>query len=176
MSTGVVLKFKPIIPRGIDPKVFERELKAEKKKIAKEIKADFEKTTRTWESNVQFIEQTKLEGDKWDLKISTRNKIWHYVNEGTKKHMIVARRARALRFKEYSIPKSFAPGFLAGAGNLISGPGASFGNDVYTPYVNHPGTKARKFSITITNMWRKRYYDRMRAAMKRAHLKCLKKL
>lgn len=65
-------------------------------------------------------------------------RIFHYVDLGTKPHIIKPRKARALRFQGNYNPKTR---FRARFG----GPGKASGKFFFRGIVHHPGTKAREF-------------------------------
>ena len=83
-----------------------------------------------------------------------------YHHEGTKPHVIVAKRGRALRF---------APGSRAktSPGKLTSGSGSKGSAVVFRPRVNHPGTKARLFTEQIAKRWRRGTAPFIRDALER---------
>ena len=108
------------------------------------VKKDFEKTTQGWQHSVTFTIVKK--GD--DRIISTDDEVWGFVDEGTRSHLIVARRARVLRFAVGGTPKTQP-------GRITSGSGSAGGAVVMRPRVNHPGTKARLFSQQIAKLWTK---------------------
>jgi len=116
--------------------------------------ADFEKTTAGWQHPVTFAITT--EGA--DRTISTSDEIWGYVDAGTRPHVIVAKRARVLRFATGGRPKTQP-------GRITSGTGAKGSAVVFRPRVNHPGTKARLFSQQIAKLWRRGTAPFIRAAL-----------
>lgn len=88
----------------------------------------------------------------------TSDNIARYVDEGTKPHVITARRSPMLSFRTGYTAKS-APGSSA----WNAGGGAS-GGRVYAQQVRHPGTKARLFTDAIA----RKHRDRLFVAMSKA--------
>jgi hypothetical protein len=140
------VKLNPIIPKSMAKK-FKSAPDAVDKGMddaADAVKQDFEKTVKGWEHPVTFAITTQGA----DRVITTDDEIWGYVDAGTRPHVIVAKRARVLRFATGGSPKT-APG------RITSGGGSKGGAVVFRPRVNHPGTKARLFSQQIAKLWRR---------------------
>jgi hypothetical protein len=72
----------------------------------------------------------------------TNAKIYGFVDEGTKAHVILPKRSKYL---------AFSSGYKAKTrvGIIGSEPGGSFGESVFAAKVHHPGFPGRKFTITI---------------------------
>lgn len=107
---------------------------------------DFQRTTRTWKTSVIFvIHKTTANGDTLRGSVGTDNKIYGYVNDGTRAHIIRPKRARALRFQTgYRAKTKYRV--------LSSSSGGAYGAVAYAQIVHHPGTKPREFDITIADM------------------------
>lgn len=106
------------------------------------VKADFGVTTQTWKHKPRFTVVRKT-GER---VISTDDKIYQYVDMGTRAHVIRARGRKPLAFKTGFRAKS-TPGKIGSTGGGASGP------SVFARVVRHPGTKARRFSETIAKKW-----------------------
>ena len=117
---------------------------------------DFDKTTATWKTQVTFgITRRGL-----DWYISTRNKIYGYVDQGTISHPITAHTPRGLAY--------FKTGFRAKTrvGQITSLVGKAANKDFRRPMqVQHPGTKARKFSEIIGLKWHKKFITACKKAV-----------
>lgn len=140
------MKIVPIIPKTMGAK-FKRAPDAVTKGMddaAEAVKADFEKTTQGWEHSVTFT----IQKQGTDRTITTDDEIWGYVDKGTPRHVIVAKKARVLRFATGGRAKTQP-------GRITSGSGAKGGAVVFRPRVNHPGTKARLFTQQIAKLWRR---------------------
>jgi len=119
------------------------------KEIEREILRDFRRTVSTWHHHPQFetINASGMIGVA--LLIGTNDKVYHWVDEGTAAHPIVAHTPAGLRFRTGFQPKT-TPGVLA------SGPGqTAHGGWVRKMSVMHPGTRARHFSQLIWAKWQK---------------------
>jgi hypothetical protein len=153
------IKLVPIIPKNSpfnrDISGFADALEKLLDDEADEVKKDFEKTTSTWETKVNFT----INKTKFGRGISTKSKIYGYVNNGTRAHTITARRARVLAFGSASRPKT-RPGVIA------SSNGGSGGSTVYRRQVRHPGTTAREFDKAIYAKSQKRFGPKSRRTLK----------
>jgi len=118
-------------------------------------------TVSSWKHKPQF-EITVIQNDQqMGVTVGTDDKIFGYVDEGTKPHRIVPKASnpsKRLFFREGFSPKT-QPGIVGSWG------GGSFGNVVVAKAVNHPGTAARKFTQTIQKQTEKHFENQMRAAM-----------
>lgn len=127
------------------------------------IKKAFENTTSTWETDVKFTMRSTFTGTEAKIEVSTDNKIYGYVNEGTPAHIIRPRRARMLAFqtgyRAKTRPRSIA-----------SGPGGASGPMAYANVVHHPGTKAREFTKYVSV----RYLDVLPVVIQQAITKAAK--
>lgn len=124
--------------------------------VAAAVKVDFNVTARTWEHKPGFRvekpdEETRL--------IVTDSKIYKLVDAGTRPHIIRPRRGGRLSWMGTAYKAKTQPGVI--------GSRSSSNNNtiVYTKLVQHPGTEARKFTLTIRDKWAKEMEIRMRAAL-----------
>ena len=167
----MVVVMKSIKPKKLKVKAMRLELLNAMRKSGTVIQKDFEETTATWKHKVKFetlVSLMGIGGTKGPtILVSTSDKIYGYVNEGTKAHDIWA---------GYYTGKSkhkalvFPSGFTAKTkpGRLRSGAGGSSGKLVHTPYVEHPGTEARNFDALIKKKRKKWFKRQMQAAMNKA--------
>lgn len=132
---------------------------AEQKKTGEGIRNDYRKTVATWETRVAF--SVDFDAVKGTVEVSTKSKVFTYVDQGTKPHVILPKKKKALRFLSNYSPKT-TPGFLG------STAGGSSGSTVFSKVVHHPGVKARLFSKKIAIKWAYTYESRMMAAIKAA--------
>lgn len=101
-----------------------------------------ERIVANWDHKVKFKVTRRVTKKKISVFIypsGANTKYWVWTSRGTKKHPIVARRAKTLRFPTVWKPKTTVrgPGY--------GGPGTKTGPVVYPVSVEHPGTKARHF-------------------------------
>jgi hypothetical protein len=124
------------------------------------LKKEYALTTSTWEHKPKFeaIEGFKPSGP--EVLVGTDDTIYKYVDEGTKRHVIMAgvftgkSNKRTLAFHEGYKAKTIP--------NVIgSFSGGSYGKKVFPRMVLHPGTKARNF----TKILQKRHQALFQKAM-----------
>lgn len=155
------LVYKVIKPRRLNAQAMRLELLNAMRKVGTGIKGDFEKTTATWKTPVEFEKQISLSGGP-QVEIFTTNKIYGYVDQGTEPHPIAAKNAPFLVFK-WGGPGSYkaktSPGVIGSSGSSQSGTTQRFKS------VMHPGTKARNFSKEIEKKWQPRFRKEMEATM-----------
>lgn len=113
------------------------------KDAADDVVKDIEKTTASWQHDVGIEVKERSDG----YSITVTDDIWNMLDHGTRAHLIVARRAKRLRFAGGGTPKT-RPGFI-GSQAGSSGEGA-----VFRQSVRHPGTVARGWSKLIGSKYR----------------------
>lgn len=96
----------------------------------------------TWETKLTFsiqraapIKRLILVGGQGDAV-----KVWGYVDQGTKPHLIFPKEGKLLAFKPGYSPRTRP------IANFNTGSGKASGETVFSRGVAHPGTKARKFA------------------------------
>lgn len=157
-------QIKEIKPARFKDKAFKDALRDAARQAAKDIEKDFKKTTETWKNKPKFERVVSVDPNV-EVLVGTDDEIYGYVNDGTKPHPIFPNRAKALSFRwggKGSYRAKTKPRVIG------STPGGSSGPLVHFPYVQHPGTKARKFDQTIEKKWRAPFKRRMEQAMRRA--------
>lgn len=125
---------------GLDPQAHRHALELAYKAAAKLALDDYAKTTATWDHGVSFTATTS--GDGIGQIVGTDDRIYGYVDEGTRPHMIRPRKARRLKFATGYRAKT-SPGVIGSRGGGASGPIA------YARAVRHPGSAARNFTAII---------------------------
>ena len=161
--------FKSIIPKDMDIDVFRLEYLNELRKEARTITKEYKKTTRTWKHKPKFqtlIGLSRIAGEA-SVLVGTDDKVYKWVDEGTPRHPITAKRAPSLAFREGFRPKTRSK-------VIASRRGASFGPLFRPKAVIHPGIKARLFSETIAKKRTAPFERNMRRANKRAADKVFK--
>lgn len=128
------------------------------------MKHDFERTVRGWNTRVIFTTQKslKVSGDSLRGSVGTDNKIYGYVNNGTRAHIIRPKRAKALRFRTGYRPKTQFRTLISKSG------GGAYGPYAYAQVVRHPGTAPREFDVTIADMRQPDYEQAVRKAIMKA--------
>lgn len=153
---------KAIKPARLRDKAMRLALLNAMRKAGTQIKKDFQGTTKTWKRKPKFEVIVSLTGPGPVLLVGTDDEIYGYVNFGTKPHPIFAgiytgkSSKKVLAFPSMHTPKTTV-------GSLTSSAGSSGGPTVFTPFVMHPGTKARDFEGQIKKKrepWFKRQMER----------------
>lgn len=103
---------------------------------------DLESTVRTWKHKPAFDVTITKDGGDYSVTAGTDDEIYGYVNDGTKPHAIRPKRGRYLRFSSGYKAKTRV-------GIIGSIEGGSFGGDVFSKGVMHPGFPGRKFAEKI---------------------------
>lgn len=131
--------------------------------IKGEVVADFNDVTSDWETDVTFDARVEVQGGNIVIGIGPRRnaKIWIFVDQGTRAHIIRPRRAKRLRFQG---------GYSARTrpGRAHVGSGTASGDVIYSAGVWHPGTEAREFTATILDKWRPAIAQVIREAIREA--------
>lgn len=140
-----------------DINALEREMEAGLDETADETEELYKKTVKTWKHKVTFRKMKTSNG----RSIYTTDKIYQYVDKGTKPHVIRAKRAPNLRFMSQGFKPKTTPGKI----DSVAGAPADSGF-VSKKQVNHPGNEARGFSTDIEAKMSKRYYVVMRRRFK----------
>lgn len=109
---------------------------------AKDVKVDLSVTTATWRTRPVF----EIERKPGQRTVSTDDKVYGYVSEGTEPHTIVAKPGKTLVFGVGGSPKT-APRII---GSKAGARGATI---VRAKVVHHPGTAAREFEKVIAKKW-----------------------
>lgn len=156
-----VIVVKPIKPSPFRSSVFRDAVRAEAEAIRDEIFKDFDATVKTWNHKPTFAGGVTVKGQQISIEIKTDDKVYGYVTEGTKKHIIKPVRAKRLRFQSKYKAKT-TPKVIGSKSGGKSGP------VVFAKVAHHPGTKARKFNETIAKKWNPIFKRRMQAALDRA--------
>ena len=167
MSTAI--SFKAIKAKKLNIDGFRLEILNELRKEGAEHKKTLKRTVQGWKNPPSFESLQGLTGeDAIVLTGPTGNddavQHWVWTDEGTAAHVITAKNAPALRFMINYSP-STQPG------SFDSHPSGSWPPWRRPKSVNHPGTKARKWSETLTKRRKRPFQRRMFGAMKRASSK-----
>ena len=157
----MVSKFVPIKPATLKDKAMYAELMKGLVVTGVAIKKDYEATTRTWRTRPDFKQINDLVRVNPYTEVSTTSEIYGFVDRGTKPHKIFPRKARFLRFQTRYTAKTTPT-------VLDSKAGGSFGDVVHRQSVNHPGTQARKFTITIKKKIPRTFWSNVNIALRSA--------
>lgn len=151
MARPMVVPILPVTKILPDVKKMKKALGNALTGTAKAIKVDYDVTTQTWTNRAEFT----IESPNWyERLITTQSEIYGYVTGGTRPHPIRARNAPALSF-QWGGPGSYSAKTTPRV--VASKAGGSSGPTVYRQEVQHPGTQAREFEVTISDKWQKRW-------------------
>lgn len=103
---------------------------------------DLQATVRTWTKKPTFDVTITRQGGDYSVTAGTDDEIYGYVDGGTKAHVIRPKRSKYLRFSSGYKAKTRV-------GVIGSNDGGSFGEDVFSKGVLHPGFEGRKFTERI---------------------------
>lgn len=112
--------------------------------VGRETADDYRKTTKTWKRKPRFtVSKPTSAAGVISIVVGTDNKIFEYIDLGTRPHLILPRNGKMLSFKGGYRAKT-QPGVIG------SSAGGSFGNQRFARAVYHPGFPARRFTEIIS--------------------------
>lgn len=133
------LKLTPIKPKNLPQgKEYLRAVESANQKTANATRRDLQATVRTWDHKVEFEVVEDRSGGDYSLTAGTDDKIYGYVNDGTKPHVIRPKKSRFLSFRGGYNAKTRV-------GVIGSRAGGPFGDSVVAQEVHHPGFPGRNF-------------------------------
>lgn len=140
------MKMKAIIPKRLlfDVSKLSRAIDNTLDSAAKAVQVDFEVTTQTWTNKPDFV----IDEAPGKRTVYTADEIYHYVNDGTRPHIIAAKNKKMLAF---GVPH----GAKTTPKVIGSGSGSKGSTMVFKKQVKHPGTQAREFTTVIADKWQK---------------------
>lgn len=162
----LTIKIEAIVPEAFNADAVRGAVEQALRETGKKLKAEFAKTTESWT------------GDRPDFEVEIGAEAasayvecypsggwgrvkWRMLDEGTREHPIVPRRARVLRYQREFTPKTIPR-------RLTSRPGGKSGAYVTRLAVLHPGNAPREWSRTLGEQEIKPFAERVVAAMKKA--------
>jgi len=133
---------------------------------------EYDNLTETWNDPPTFKIATHVTASDSEVVVmvspdpdAEATKVYGYVNNGTKAHDIWAGYYTGKsKHKVLAFPSQFTP--KTKPGSLTSGSGSSGGPTVFTPFVRHPGTKARGFDKAMSKKMAKKFRAEMIKALK----------
>lgn len=163
---GSGVKVKLIVPKALNDAAMEAVVRAAADDALNRMVDDYRSTTETWEHEVKFGPILSFDWKKGQVYLSvfTEDKIWHFVNEGTKPHTIKPKgKGYPLRFQwggKGSYKAKTQPKVIG------SRPGGPSGPEVRMMVVHHPGQKKpRDFDKEIKKKWDKPFKAAMQKAL-----------
>jgi len=165
-----------IIPRRFDYVAMKAVLRKEAAVAVKEMRKDYEKTTRTWKHQPDITPyRWTPKGFPAKFKVSVGPKktqqpeyaIFGYVDLGTRPHKIKPKKPGGVLAFMWGGKGSYKAKSRPRKLRAYSG-GVKGGKLTFRNWVQHPGTKPRHFTKTIQKKWDKLLKPRFDKAMKRA--------
>lgn len=145
----------------LDPKKLQRELRKALYDTGEGVQKDLERTVASWTTKVPF--GILLGKDSVTIFPQGEGaKVFKWVDEGTKQHIIAPKNKQALVFRE---------GYRAKTSQNVIGSrsGGPTGGTVITKKpVQHPGTDPRNFRKTIVKKWEPLFQKAVDAAIERS--------
>lgn len=145
----------------------DKDLRKELGKAAQEagkiLKRDHEKVVSQWNHKPKFgyvYRVSEIEISANVYAYGANAKIFFWVNDGTKPHVIRPKRSKYLKFRTNYKPRTARGGF--------GGPGRAEGGWVNAKQVNHPGIQARDFTKMIVSRARPRFNRLTESAFRKA--------
>lgn len=132
----------------IDPKKHAKAVTNTVAAAGKAVRVDFKVTTKTWKTQVDFAIDAPT---PYVRRVYTTNRIYIFVNYGTKPHWIRPRNKKVLAWKGGGRPKSKPGAIKSNKGSR------GRGVTVFARAVRHPGTKARDFDQVIVKKWQEQF-------------------
>lgn len=145
----VNVKIRPIIPKigTLDlQKIAQTELRREVVNVKRELALP----TRRWVRKVEFYDKQATGAASSGIEVGTPDKIYGYVDKGTRPHIIRPRKAKALAFNSQFKAKTKPD-------SLNSSAGKNAPPKVYAQEVRHPGSKARGFTKLVLKRSKARF-------------------
>jgi len=128
------------------------------KDAARKTARSFRRSTKTWKNKPTFRIR-KIPGEV-DWEVYTENKVWHWLDKGTKKHEIAPKGKANGGSDRLAYQTKFTP--KTSPNRVGSKPGGKSGNywiGKKGQSVMHPGVKARKWTERQAEKEEKRFFD-----------------
>lgn len=134
--------------------------------IGKDLRKEHQDVVSDWEHKPDFGASTQFVQNSISVEIKVKGqhkKIWRYVDEGTRPHLILPRtEGGRLKFRTGYSPRTLP------VAQAHMGTGTASGPFVSVAQVNHPGTEAREFGKTIAEDYKPEFRRRIENAFRRA--------
>lgn len=151
-----VFQLKVIKPKKLKVDAIRLELLNALRAEGRDIKKEYEKTTKTWKRKPNFETLIGLTGKDASVLVGTDSSVYKFVDEGTRIRWALM----SADWKSKTKPKKI--GSTRGSGRVIIAGRRAMQRRNIKP---RPGIKAREFSETIRKQRRKKFTRRMVKAM-----------
>jgi hypothetical protein len=139
-SAGI--RFNAVIPENARPELLWAEMRRAQTLSMKSMQSKAEAVTAKWKHKVEWKSRYASNGQRELIMIWTNDKIFGYVEHGTKRHFVAPKNKKALHW-----PKGVTPGFFS-KGHWVS------------------GIKARQYLKKIRSDFEREYRRNMQEAMR----------
>lgn len=156
----VNIRIRPIIPDLKLPD-FQQIAKTELRREVVAVKRELSLPTKRWKHTVVFYDRSASGAQSSGVDVGTENKIYGYVDRGTRPHIIRPKKAKSLAFNSVFRAKTKPD-------SLNSAVGSSKPPKVYAQEVRHPGTRARGFTKLVLRRSRLRFAKNVDKAVRLA--------
>ncbi len=124
------VKFRTIIPKVLNERVFDNAWKTAARNMERDVKGAFQDATKDWKHQPEWRGYVRIDGNGAYISVSTNDLIFKFVDEGTEPHIIKPVNAKVLHWED---PLT--------------------GEDRFATLVHHPGYKGAKISESIVEIW-----------------------
>jgi len=167
----ISVSFQAIVAPPFNEGVLRLEMLNAARKISRQIKKDFERSTKTWSNKPKFVIDIGFGAEALQMGVFTNDENYARVSDGVEGKPRVARGlgggkgAKALKIVPYT-PKT-VPGKLdAREGGEQEGP------IIFRRYALEAGNiKERKFDTLVSEIWEEKLPEELQAAIDRAAVK-----
>jgi hypothetical protein len=136
-------KLNAITPKHLPTtKEYMQAMEKATRKVAALAMRDMQSTTRTWDHKPDFDVTVTRTGNDFVVVAGTDDKIYGFVDAGTRPHEIKAKRSKYLAFQSGYRAKTRV-------GIIGSNEGGAFGDTEFRKSVKHSGFPGRKFILRI---------------------------
>lgn len=142
------------------------EVAKELRNVGRDLKAKFKDVVNDWTHKPDFEPVTTIAPGLTSINIKVKGqhkKIWHYVDEGTRPHIIAPKKPGGRLIFQTGYSPRTTP-----VANAHVGTGQASGPWRRAEFVNHPGTEARRFTETIVDEFKPEFRRRIENAFRRA--------
>lgn len=121
------------------------------KDIARNLKLDFQRTTRTWATRPEFDVRYSTTADGVRIEGGTDDKVWNILDAGAPPHVILPKKPGGVLVFPWGGKGSYTAKTTPGV--IGSGPGGPSGKLVFLRRVNHPGITPRNWIPDLAGKW-----------------------
>lgn len=161
----ISVSFEAIVPAPFTEGVLRLYILNEARKIITQIKKDFARTVKTWETKPKFEQDLGFTTKELRVGVFTEDKNYERVSEGTDAKPRVARKGKALTILLYDAKSP--------PGQIDAQPGGAHAEPIiFRKYALNAGKiRPRKFDELVYDIWEDKMAEQFQAAFDAAALK-----